>query len=107
MLYNDESLFVYFACFLLLVGAVFGGAFFFWILSPFSGVLVLPFYLKVLTLSLVFCFGVLSYLFVNAGYLMLGSYFFGSMWFLGYITSSPLLGLSFNLGDKVYNQELT
>lgn len=65
LLVNDESVFVYLAYFVLLCGGVFGGAVFFWLLCPSVCSLVLPIYLKVLALFVIFLVGVLTYLFVE------------------------------------------
>lgn len=62
---NDESLYIYVSFFLLRFGAVCGGSFFSWLILPSLSVLILPFFLKVLALSLIFFFGFFTYLLVR------------------------------------------
>lgn len=70
------------------------------------GLVVLPFSLKVLALFFVFFIGFFSYFLVELGARWVFSYFIGSMWFLGFITSSPGVGLAFYLGRGYLLQEL-
>lgn len=74
---------------------------------PFCGALVLPIYLKLLTLFLIFMFGFLSYFLVQGNVFLSFFRFIGSMWFLRFITAAPFIKVGFSLGDLVYRQELT
>jgi hypothetical protein len=71
------------------------------------GVTFLPFGLKVLVLFFVFLVGVLSYFLVDLGCRWIMTHFMGSMWFLGFITTSPLVGSVFSLGNVYYVQEFS
>ena len=104
---GDERVVTYIPFFVLLVGGVFGGAFISWFICPFVGVLVLPFFLKVLTLVLVLLIGVCSFFLVERGVKWLMGYFMGSMWFLGFISSSPGVRRVFSLGSFYYSQEFS
>lgn len=106
LLLGDERLIVYMPVFVLLLGSVFGGAVFFWVLSPFVGLFFLPFYLKILAFFLIFFIGGVSFFLVELGHKWVFSYFMGSMWFLGFITSSPGVGFFFFLGGGYVLQEL-
>lgn len=107
MVTNDESLITYFAYFCLLLGAVIGGAVVNLLFCPLPFSIVLPFFLKVLAISLIFFFGLSVYYVVNRGILWAGFSFIGSMWFLTFITSPVVSGLAFYLGDRLYVQEYT
>lgn len=107
LMLSDESSVTYFSFIVLLVGAVFGGRFFSWFLCPVVGVMFLPLPLKVLVLFLVFLVGIFFYFLVELGHSWVCSHFMGSMWFLGFITSSPLVGFVFSLGGGYYVQEFS
>lgn len=104
---SDERVFVYFSCIFLLVGGVSGGACFSWLLCPFVGGFFLPFFMKIFVLVLVFVFGFVSYVLVSFGFLLGFHRFVGSIWFLVFLTSSPLVVFSSYLGSLFCDQELT
>ena len=107
LLVNDESLYIYVSFFLLGSGAVCGGRFFSWLILPSLTVLSLPLLLKLLALSLIFLFGLFMYMLVWWSVSIPGFMFMGSMWFLTFITSPPLVGGSFSVGERFFVQELT
>lgn len=107
LMIGDESVVTYYSFFILLLGAVIGGGMFSWFLCPFVGVIVLPVYLKVLALSFLFFIGFVCYFLVEMGCRWVMVYFMGSMWFLGFITSSPNVGVVFSLGKGYYIQEMS
>lgn len=104
---NDESLYIYVPSFILLLGAVFGGAGVRWFILPSMVVFTLPFGLKILTLVLILCFGLLAYLLVVNGVCLRGSHFMSTLWFLGFITSSPSVGGMMVLGGSYVSMEIS
>nr|UUC08052.1 NADH dehydrogenase subunit 5 [Parantropora penelope] len=92
---GDKSKFIVVSYILLFSGAVCGGCCCNFIVMPSVELLVLPFYLKISTLSFIVFFFVFMFLLLSKGSLLPGVHYMVSMWFLGYVTSSPMLGISF------------
>lgn len=105
--FNDESRITSFSLFPLLLGAVIGGRLFYWVLFPFVGLMVMPVSIKFLVLFFLFLAGLLTYISVYGGWVYPVYYFMGSIWFLSFISSFPLVFKIFSVGDLFYSQELS
>ena len=67
----------------------------------------MPVFFKIFVISSLFLVGLLVYFSLSGGFVYPVSYFIGSIWFLSFISSSPLVYKVFNLGDLFYGQELS
>nr|QID48524.1 NADH dehydrogenase subunit 5 [Celes akitanus] len=93
--FDDKSYFISFGMIGLLLVAVFGGGFLSWLIFPIPYVIILPWYLKLLTFFVVllgFYFGYLIsdfYYFCNLFYLnfLFIIKFIGSMWFMSFLST--------------------
>nr|YP_009179016.1 NADH dehydrogenase subunit 5 [Zeugodacus diaphorus]YP_010310503.1 NADH dehydrogenase subunit 5 [Zeugodacus scutellaris]ALJ93695.1 NADH dehydrogenase subunit 5 [Zeugodacus diaphorus]UMY76038.1 NADH dehydrogenase subunit 5 [Zeugodacus scutellaris]WCB98392.1 NADH dehydrogenase subunit 5 [Zeugodacus diaphorus]WCB98444.1 NADH dehydrogenase subunit 5 [Zeugodacus scutellaris] len=93
----------------LLVMSIFGGSMLSWLIFPTPYVICLPSYLKLLTLFVCIVGGVLGYLISNVSLFYfnkslnnyLSSYFFGSMWFMPYISTYGIINYPLILGGSV------
>nr|YP_010037320.1 NADH dehydrogenase subunit 5 [Dacus trimacula]QQW48096.1 NADH dehydrogenase subunit 5 [Dacus trimacula] len=93
----------------LLIMSIVGGSMLSWLIFPTPHMICLPIYLKLLTLAVCLSGGVFGYLISNVSlfyfnkslnsYLI--SYFFGSMWFMPYISTYGLINHSLVLGGNV------
>nr|YP_007627064.1 NADH dehydrogenase subunit 5 [Tanaocerus koebelei]AGC22380.1 NADH dehydrogenase subunit 5 [Tanaocerus koebelei] len=94
--FDDSSYFISFGMIGLLFVAVFGGSMLSWVIFPLPYTIVLPLYLKVLTMFVVLLGGYLGYLISLMGISsLLGTLFmypltlfFGSMWFMPFLSTS-------------------
>nr|YP_010693133.1 NADH dehydrogenase subunit 5 [Zeugodacus atrifacies]WCB98340.1 NADH dehydrogenase subunit 5 [Zeugodacus atrifacies] len=93
----------------LLVMSIIGGSMLSWLIFPTPYVICLPSYLKLLTLFVCIVGGVLGYLISNVSLFYvnkslnnyLSSYFFGSMWFMPYISTYGIINYPLILGGSV------
>nr|YP_009144436.1 NADH dehydrogenase subunit 5 [Zeugodacus scutellatus]AKJ52224.1 NADH dehydrogenase subunit 5 [Zeugodacus scutellatus]ATG87349.1 NADH dehydrogenase subunit 5 [Zeugodacus scutellatus] len=93
----------------LLMMSIFGGSMLSWLIFPTPYVICLPSYLKLLTLFVCIVGGVLGYLISNVSLFYfnkslnnyLSSYFFGSMWFMPYISTYGIINYPLILGSSV------
>nr|YP_010693159.1 NADH dehydrogenase subunit 5 [Zeugodacus diversus]WCB98405.1 NADH dehydrogenase subunit 5 [Zeugodacus diversus] len=93
----------------LLVMSIVGGSMLSWLIFPTPYVICLPIYLKLLTLFVCIVGGVLGYLISNVSLFYvnkslnnyLNSYFFGSMWFMPYISTYGIINYPLILGGSV------
>nr|QYK91739.1 NADH dehydrogenase subunit 5 [Dacus haikouensis] len=93
----------------LLIMSIVGGSMLSWLIFPTPFMICLPFYLKLLTLVVCLVGGVLGYLISNVSLFYfnkslssyLSSYFFGSMWFMPYISTYGVINYSLVLGGSV------
>lgn len=89
----------------LLIGAIVRGSSLVWVLNPLAQSPVIPVFLKLFTLTIVIVLGILMFVLYSRGVNMALYHFLTSIWFLKYITSSPLVGVRSHLSDKVnYNE---
>nr|WNV61901.1 NADH dehydrogenase subunit 5 [Urodexia penicillum] len=96
---NDESWIMLKSMIILLMVSIFGGSMLNWLIFSSSFVIILPFYLKLLTLMVCLIGGIFGYLiskinlfFYNKSFNNYNmSYFFGSMWFMPYISTYGLI----------------
>nr|QVL29207.1 NADH dehydrogenase subunit 5 [Ceratitis quilicii] len=94
----------------LLFMSIIGGSMLSWLIFPTPYMVCLPFYLKLLTLFVCILGGLIGYLISNVSlyyfnkslnsYLM--SYYFGSMWFMPYISTYGVINYPLILGGIVY-----
>nr|WCB98353.1 NADH dehydrogenase subunit 5 [Zeugodacus cilifer] len=93
----------------LLVMSIFGGSMLSWLIFPTPYMICLPSYLKLLTLFVCIVGGVMGYLISNVSLFYfnkslsnyLSSYFFGSMWFMPYISTYGIINHPLSLGGIV------
>nr|UXG57136.1 NADH dehydrogenase subunit 5 [Bactrocera sp. 'yunnanensis'] len=93
----------------LLVMSIIGGSMLSWLIFPTPYMICLPSYLKLLTLFVCVVGGLLGYLISNVSlfyfnkslYSYLMSYFFGSMWFMPYISTYGVINYPLILGGSV------
>lgn len=102
---TDQRKFISFSYLILLFGAVIRGSFFSWVINPFPVTRVLPFFLKIITLTLILRFGILIYFFSN--FKIRPFHWFSTMWFLSFLTSSPINKFSVNTREILNYNELT
>nr|YP_010022492.1 NADH dehydrogenase subunit 5 [Fer nigripennis]QON98902.1 NADH dehydrogenase subunit 5 [Fer nigripennis] len=103
---NDGSYYISFSMIGLLVVSVFGGSLLSWLIFPFPYIIVLPYYLKFLTIFVVllgFYFGYLIsnfYFSIELFSLSMFSFvsFYGSMWFMPFISTSLISYFPLSLG---------
>lgn len=104
---NDERIFIYTPCLILLTGAISGGATISWLLLPSSNLFTLPFALKIITLTLILSIALLGYFLVTNFTQIPGLHFFTTIWFLTHITSPPLVTKAIKFSQTFVNNELT
>nr|WCB98366.1 NADH dehydrogenase subunit 5 [Zeugodacus cucurbitae] len=93
----------------LLVMSIVGGSMLSWLIFPTPYMICLPSYLKLLTLFVCIVGGVLGYLISNVSLFYfnkslsnyVSSYFFGSMWFMPYISTYGIINYPLILGGSV------
>nr|UXR11474.1 NADH dehydrogenase subunit 5 [Arcyptera meridionalis] len=104
--FDDKSYYISFGMLSLLFVAVFGGSFLSWLIFPIPYVIVLPFYLKLLTMLTVALGSYLGYYFSNMNFsndlfsLNVLSFFSfsGSMWFMPYLSTGFISYLPLSMG---------
>nr|QTF74366.1 NADH dehydrogenase subunit 5 [Sarcophila latifrons] len=106
---NDEGWVMLKSMLGLLVLSIFGGSMLSWLIFPTPLVVVLPYYLKLLTLFVCILGGLSGYLISNVSLYFYNkalnnyhsSYFLGSMWFMPYISTYGIINYSLVLGKMV------
>ena len=94
----------------LLIIRIIGGSILRWLIFPTPYMICLPIYLKLLTLFVCVIGGFIGYLISNVSLFYLNksfnnyliSYFFGSIWFMPYISTYGIINFSLILGKIVY-----
>nr|YP_009126982.1 NADH dehydrogenase subunit 5 [Sarcophaga crassipalpis]AFZ41150.1 NADH dehydrogenase subunit 5 [Sarcophaga crassipalpis]AMH85663.1 NADH dehydrogenase subunit 5 [Sarcophaga bullata] len=105
-LLNDEGWVMLKSMMGLLILSIFGGSMLSWLIFPSPMVIVLPSYLKLLTLFVCITGGLMGYLISNVSLFFLNkalnnynsSYFLGSMWFMPYISTYGIMNYSLIVG---------
>nr|YP_005089258.1 NADH dehydrogenase subunit 5 [Flustra foliacea]AEX16063.1 NADH dehydrogenase subunit 5 [Flustra foliacea] len=105
--FTDESKWTGLSYSLLLGGAVMGGIFVSWLISPVIAPVILPFFMKVLVLLVVFLLGVVGFFFYWYNNNLVMSRFMSSMWYLSFISASPCVNFSMLLGGNLLYNEAT
>nr|YP_009727751.1 NADH dehydrogenase subunit 5 [Rhinoestrus usbekistanicus]QHX99778.1 NADH dehydrogenase subunit 5 [Rhinoestrus usbekistanicus] len=108
-LLNDESWVMLSSMMGLLILSIFGGSMLCWLIFPSPLFIILPFYLKLLTLWVCLLGGLVGYLvsmvslffFNKSLYNYNFSYFLGSMWFMPYISSYGIINYFLMAGKLV------
>nr|YP_010022752.1 NADH dehydrogenase subunit 5 [Sarcophaga jacobsoni]QOP39600.1 NADH dehydrogenase subunit 5 [Sarcophaga jacobsoni] len=103
---NDEGWVMLKSMMGLLVLSIFGGSMLSWLIFPSPMVIILPFYLKMLTLFVCIVGGLMGYLISNVSLFFFNkalnnynsSYFLGSMWFMPYISSYGIMSYPLIVG---------
>nr|YP_010022830.1 NADH dehydrogenase subunit 5 [Pollenia pediculata]QOP39678.1 NADH dehydrogenase subunit 5 [Pollenia pediculata] len=106
-LLNDESWVMLKGMMGLLILSIFGGSMLSWLIFVTPMVIIIPIYLKMLTLVVCILGGLIGYLisnislyFYNKAFNMYNfSYFLGSMWFMPYISTYGLINFSLVIGS--------
>nr|AMH85689.1 NADH dehydrogenase subunit 5 [Paralucilia sp. ACMJ-2016] len=106
---NDEGWVMLKSMMGLLILSIFGGSMLSWLIFPTPMVVVLPSYLKLLTLFVCIVGGVSGYLISNVSLFFYNkalnnyhsSYFLGSMWFMPYISTYGIINYSLIAGSMV------
>nr|AMH85455.1 NADH dehydrogenase subunit 5 [Boettcheria latisterna] len=106
---NDEGWVMLKSMMGLLILSIFGGSMLCWLIFPSPMVVVLPYYLKLLTLLVCILGGLSGYLISNISIFFTNkalnsynsSYFLGSMWFMPYISTYGILNYSLVVGKSV------
>nr|YP_009947309.1 NADH dehydrogenase subunit 5 [Sarcophaga scopariiformis]QOH91807.1 NADH dehydrogenase subunit 5 [Sarcophaga scopariiformis] len=106
---NDEGWVMLQSMMGLLILSIFGGSMLSWLIFPSPMVVVLPFYLKLLTLFVCIVGGMMGYLISNVSLFFFNSalnnynssYFLGSMWFMPYISTYGIMNYSLIVGKLV------
>nr|QUL58792.1 NADH dehydrogenase subunit 5 [Sarcophaga angarosinica] len=106
---NDEGWVMLKSMMGLLILSIFGGSMLSWLIFPSPMLIVLPFYLKLLTLFVCIVGGLMGYLVSNVSLFFLNkalnnynsSYFLGSMWFMPYISTYGIMSYSLIVGKLV------
>nr|YP_007026323.1 NADH dehydrogenase subunit 5 [Hemipyrellia ligurriens]AFV08591.1 NADH dehydrogenase subunit 5 [Hemipyrellia ligurriens] len=112
---NDEGWVMLKSMMGLLILSIFGGSMLSWLIFPTPMVVVLPFYLKLLTLFVCLVGGVSGYMISKVSLFFYNkalsnynsSYFLGSMWFMPYISTYGIINYSLIVGNmmvKVFDQ---
>nr|YP_007026336.1 NADH dehydrogenase subunit 5 [Calliphora vicina]AFV08604.1 NADH dehydrogenase subunit 5 [Calliphora vicina] len=104
---NDEGWVMLKSMMGLLILSIFGGSMLSWLIFPTPVVVVLPSYLKLLTLFVCIVGGVSGYLISNISLFFYNkalnnynsSYFLGSMWFMPYISTYGIINYSLIVGS--------
>nr|YP_010371921.1 NADH dehydrogenase subunit 5 [Peleteria iavana]UOX27101.1 NADH dehydrogenase subunit 5 [Peleteria iavana] len=108
-LLNDESWVMLKSMMGLLILSIFGGSMLSWLIFPTPIVIILPYYLKLLTMFVCIMGGMMGYkismislFFYNKAYNMYhSSYFLGSMWFMPYISTYGIINHFLMMGTMV------
>nr|YP_010022661.1 NADH dehydrogenase subunit 5 [Sarcophaga anchoriformis]QOP39509.1 NADH dehydrogenase subunit 5 [Sarcophaga anchoriformis] len=106
---NDEGWIMLSSMMGLLILSIFGGSMLSWLIFPSPMVIVLPSYLKLLTLFVCIVGGLMGYLISNISLFFFNkalsnynsSYFLGSMWFMPYISTYGIMNYSLIAGKLV------
>nr|YP_010022635.1 NADH dehydrogenase subunit 5 [Sarcophaga kentejana]QOP39483.1 NADH dehydrogenase subunit 5 [Sarcophaga kentejana] len=106
---NDEGWVMLKSMMGLLILSIFGGSMLSWLIFPSPLVIVLPYYLKLLTLFVCIVGGLMGYLISNVSLFFFNkalnnydsSYFLGSMWFMPYISTYGIMNYSLIVGKLV------
>nr|UKG21047.1 NADH dehydrogenase subunit 5 [Bactrocera tsuneonis] len=94
----------------LLIMSIIGGSMLSWLIFSTPSMICLPVYLKLLTLFVCVIGGLVGYLMSNVSLFFLNrplikyylmSYFFGSMWFMPYISTYGIIGYPLMLGGSI------
>nr|YP_010022739.1 NADH dehydrogenase subunit 5 [Calliphora uralensis]QOP39587.1 NADH dehydrogenase subunit 5 [Calliphora uralensis] len=104
---NDEGWVMLKSMMGLLILSIFGGSMLSWLIFPTPVVVVLPSYLKLLTLFVCIVGGISGYLISNISLFFYNkalnnynsSYFLGSMWFMPYISTYGIINYSLIIGS--------
>nr|YP_009826120.1 NADH dehydrogenase subunit 5 [Chorthippus fallax]QIV68407.1 NADH dehydrogenase subunit 5 [Chorthippus fallax] len=104
--FDDKSYYISFGMLSLLFVAVFGGSFLSWLIFPIPYMIVLPYYLKLLTMFTVVLGSYLGYCFSNMNFsndlfslnLLFIVSFSGSMWFMPYLSTGFISYLPLKIG---------
>nr|QAA79152.1 NADH dehydrogenase subunit 5 [Oxysarcodexia thornax] len=104
---NDEGWVMLKSMMGLLILSIFGGSMLSWLIFPSPMVVVLPFYLKFLTLFVCIVGGLSGYLISNVSLFFFNSalnnynssYFLGSMWFMPYISTYGIMNYPLIVGQ--------
>nr|YP_010580032.1 NADH dehydrogenase subunit 5 [Microchironomus tener]UZS77071.1 NADH dehydrogenase subunit 5 [Microchironomus tener] len=107
---NDNSLIMFKSMFGLLVFAISGGAMLNWMIFPFSSMMCLPLFLKLLTLIVCIIGGFTGYIISNINFFSfnkslnyyLFSFFSSSMWFMPSLSTIGIVYYPVNLSFKMY-----
>nr|YP_010596272.1 NADH dehydrogenase subunit 5 [Taxigramma karakulensis]WAJ60517.1 NADH dehydrogenase subunit 5 [Taxigramma karakulensis] len=105
-LLNDEGWVMLKSMIGLLIMSIIGGSMLVWLIFPTPMVVILPFYLKMLTLFVCLIGGLMGYLISNVSLFFFNksfnnynlSTFLGSMWFMPYISTYGVINYSLVLG---------
>nr|YP_010981198.1 NADH dehydrogenase subunit 5 [Aplomya metallica]WOE90328.1 NADH dehydrogenase subunit 5 [Aplomya metallica] len=108
-LLNDESWVMLKSMMSLLIFSIFGGSMLNWLIFSTPMVIILPLYLKLLTLLICIIGGLMGYLisnvnlfYINKSFHMYNfSYFLGSMWFMPYISTYGIINNILMIGMMV------
>nr|QZM06647.1 NADH dehydrogenase subunit 5 [Tetanops sintenisi] len=108
-LLNDEGWIMLRGMLGLLVMSIIGGSVLSWLIFPTPLMICLPYYLKFFTVFVCIVGGVSGYLISNVSFFYvnksmdyyLSSYFFGSMWFMPYISTYGVISYPLLLGGSV------
>nr|YP_011000996.1 NADH dehydrogenase subunit 5 [Stomorhina obsoleta]WPN85793.1 NADH dehydrogenase subunit 5 [Stomorhina obsoleta] len=106
---NDEGWVMLKSMMGLLILSIFGGSMLSWLIFPTPIVIILPFYLKILTLFVCIVGGFMGYLISNVSLFFYNkalnnynsSYFLGSMWFMPYISTYGIINYPLIMGSSV------
>nr|YP_010241332.1 NADH dehydrogenase subunit 5 [Lucilia shenyangensis]QTH79295.1 NADH dehydrogenase subunit 5 [Lucilia shenyangensis] len=106
---NDEGWIMLKSMLGLLILSIFGGSMLSWLIFPTPTLIVLPSYLKLLTLFVCIIGGVMGYMISNTSLFFYNkalnsynfSYFLGSMWFMPYISTYGIINYSLIVGNMV------
>nr|WRM53925.1 NADH dehydrogenase subunit 5 [Linnaemya omega] len=108
-LLNDESWIMLKSMMTLLILSIFGGSLLSWLIFSTPIMIILPYYLKLLTLLVCLMGGFLGYLISNIQFFFFNkslnnyyfSYFLGSMWFMPYISTYGMMNYPLMIGNMV------
>nr|AFV08409.1 NADH dehydrogenase subunit 5 [Lucilia cuprina] len=106
---NDEGWVMLKSMMGLLILSIFGGSMLSWLIFPTPMVVVLPSYLKLLTLFVCVVGGIMGYMISHVSLFFYNkalnnynfSYFLGSMWFMPYISTYGIINYSLIVGNMV------
>nr|YP_010025553.1 NADH dehydrogenase subunit 5 [Sarcophaga pauciseta]QOQ35852.1 NADH dehydrogenase subunit 5 [Sarcophaga pauciseta] len=106
---NDEGWIMLKSMMGLLILSILGGSMLSWLIFPSPMMVVLPYYLKLLTLMVCIIGGLMGYLVSHISLFFFNkalnnynsSYFLGSMWFMPYISTYGVMSYSLILGKMV------
>nr|YP_010239080.1 NADH dehydrogenase subunit 5 [Sarcotachina subcylindrica]QTF74314.1 NADH dehydrogenase subunit 5 [Sarcotachina subcylindrica] len=105
---NDEGWVMLKSMLGLLILSIFGGSMLVWLIFPTPIVVILPYYLKLLTLFVCLTGGLAGYLISNVSMFFFNkalnnynlSYFLGSMWFMPYISTYGIISYPLVIGNR-------